>query len=555
MSKALDKWFDFLKDRPLPALAPVGIRIQQQLNRLSSSQQDFAELLFLDPGMAVELFRTIARLPKAREPILTLGHAISMVGLKPLQVAALRMPSIERLPKEAHEGMRLCYSRAIHAAYYARCWALRLGLQQPEEIGLAALVDECGEMSLWANAPQQMLAINQRRAKGYTTDDAALQVLGTELNRLSLALANHWALPPLVAESLERNVYEVRPLCAQLASHFARTTDTSWVNHKSALLVELCSDFLGMSEDGFVGFSHQLAAELAREGWYVGVPMTINNLPMVAGEGSILPGSQARPAAQKPKQPEARPLASTGGKQAAKAASKPQAEPLSTGQKADAPEQPIPQPASEPSISATPSGQGMVLEELGLNEKLDRPAAEATEPTETTQAKPPAPDPGTPETAGFLQAGAMKLLIHLNKHLKLPRCLFARLCPDATLRVEVQAGVNQAPLRAFHYSTNNRLFEALLKQPQAVWIKAANRDRYQQLLPVTSQGIWSNADIFLMSVFCHGQPLGLVYVDANGHNLDQASYNAFKLRVQRFSQLLEEHNLCPTPASNTKKEP
>lgn len=539
MSKALAKWFDFLKDRPLPALAPVGLRIQQQLNRLSSSQQDFAELLFLDPGMAVELFRTIARSPKSREPILTLNHAISMVGLKPLQVAALRMPSIDRLPQEAHEGMRLCYSRAVHAAYYARCWALRLGLHLPEEIGLAALVDECGEMSLWANAPQQMLAINERRAKGYTTDDAAFQVLGTSLNRLSLALAGHWALPPLVAESLDRNVYEMRPLCAQLASHFARTTDTSWVNHKSALLVELCSDFLDMSEDAFLAFVHQLAAELAREAWFSGVPMTINNLPMVMGDADIQSQIETQPQSQPlPKQaPEMEPVVQT----APVAVKRPEPKPAF---------QPRPE-AIEPSQSAPAAleSESLILEELGLDEKLEQHKAE------TSQSEPATSAMSKAEAKAFLFTGVMKLLIHLNKHLHLPRCLFAALHQDGTLRVQAQTGINQAPLKAFHYSINNRLFAALLKKPLAVWIKADNRAQYQPLFPVTSQGIWSQGDIFLMSVFCHERPIGLVYVDANGQNLDQASYNAFKIRVQRFVLLLEEHNLCPLSAGPIRQAP
>lgn len=529
MSKALDTWFDFLKDRPLPALAPVGLRIQQQLNRLTSSQHDFAELLFFDPGLSIELLRTIARLPKAREPILTLSHAISMVGLKPLQMASLRMPSIERLPEVAWGGMRLCYSRAIHAAYYGRCWALHLGLPLPEEIGLAALIDECAEMALWANAPQQMLAINERRTKGYTTDDAAFQVLGTSLNRLSMALADYWLLPPLTLESLDRNVYEARPLCAQLASHFARTTDNGWINHKSALLTELCSDFLGMFEDDFLAFTHQLAAELARDAWFTGLPMMIHNLPMVPVDAQRLPNAAPTPETSK----------SDGllGQKTLPAASKP----TTTA--------PAAQPAAAPLAAAAIEP---TLEQLDPHERIGAPVGPAkAAPAPPVAVAPTAPvkaldsRQNSPETRAFLHTGVMKLLIHLNKHLGLPRCLFARLHSDATLRVEAQMGTNQAPLKAFHYSTNNRLFDALLRKPLAVWINPGNRAQYQPLLPITSQGIWSDADIFLMSVFCHGLPLGIIYVDANGQNLDQASYNGFKLRVQRFAKLLEEHDLCP----------
>lgn len=285
MPRAIEKWFDFLKDRPIPALASVATRIQQLLNRPNTSHQEMASALMFAPGMSIELFRVIRRLPHPpKVPIQGLSHAVAMVGMEPLQQAALRTPSIDRTPREAQPGLRLCYSRAIQSSYFAEGWARIMRLPHPDEIALAALVDECAEMGLWANAPQQMLAINALRDTGSTTDDAAIQVLGASLRDLSLALAEYWALPPLAIESLGHNVYTPRPLCVVLACAFARTIDTSWVNVKSDMLLELIHEYLDLSPDQTLAMVHQQAAEIARAAHFTGLPMTIHHLPMIPEE-------------------------------------------------------------------------------------------------------------------------------------------------------------------------------------------------------------------------------------------------------------------------------
>ncbi len=282
MSKHLDHWFEQLKERPIPALEPVTRRIHELLNRENTSNHDFGRLLFFAPGLSIEIFRSIRRLPEQpKVPIWGLSHAVGILGHQPLLHALQRTPNIHRLSSAAQTGLKLCYSRAIHASHYAQYWAKHMKLHQIEEIALAALMDECGEMALWANSPKHMVAINRLRQQGATTDDAAMQILGTSIRELSRRLAEYWRLPPLVSDALNNDIYAPRPLCVTLATTFARTVDVTWVNPKSELVLELAREFLDLSPDQMLALVHQEAAEIARQMAFTKLPLSILNLPMI----------------------------------------------------------------------------------------------------------------------------------------------------------------------------------------------------------------------------------------------------------------------------------
>jgi hypothetical protein len=282
MSRPVDQWFEQLKGRPIPALDPVVNRIRDLLKQPYVSNADFGRLLYFAPGLSIEVFRSILRLPEQpKVPIQGISHAVGMLGHNPLFQAIQRTPSINRLPKVAQTGLKLCYSRAIHASHYAEYWAERMKLPHIEEITLAALMDECGEMALWANSPKHMLAINQLRDKGATTDDAALQVLGTSIREISRRLAEYWRLPPLVADALNNDIYAPRPLCVTLATTFARTVDVSWVNPKSELVLELVREYLDLTPDQMLALAHEEAAQIGRAMHFTGLPLSILNLPMM----------------------------------------------------------------------------------------------------------------------------------------------------------------------------------------------------------------------------------------------------------------------------------
>ncbi|GGP28140.1 HDOD domain-containing protein [Silvimonas amylolytica] len=124
---------------------------------------------------------------------------------------------------EDEEGLLLSESRCARAGVLARQWAGWRADISPEEVALAALLAEMGEMLLWHFAPEIPLAVQDEMASGRATRtlQAQQQVAGFAFKTLSLSLAAAWHLPPLIA-MLIKGVDNIRANIARIANDTAR---------------------------------------------------------------------------------------------------------------------------------------------------------------------------------------------------------------------------------------------------------------------------------------------------------------------------------------------
>ncbi len=128
---------------------------------------------------------------------------------------------------EAEEGLHLSESRCATASVYARHWAAWRADISPEEVALAALLAEMGEMLLWHFAPEIPRAVQEelRSGRALRTLQAQQQVAGFSFKTLSLSLAAAWHLPPLIA-MLIKGVDNIRAHIARIANDTARHLQT-----------------------------------------------------------------------------------------------------------------------------------------------------------------------------------------------------------------------------------------------------------------------------------------------------------------------------------------
>jgi HD-like signal output (HDOD) protein len=276
MSNALRKWTKTLGNHPLPAMTPSSERVAELLERPNTTNTDLQQAIDLDPGFALAIFRSITTATNIeQEPPHTLSHAISLLGL----------PSVGRIMKGltillgtkhvAYEGLIHCYSRAIHAAHYAREWGRQRGDTNPEEMWLAALFYSCGEMALWAHAEDKMSEIESLAAKGRDYNSAAVSVLGFSFNQLSHALATEWRLPTLTTAALESCwPQQPRTLEVVLATSLARYSEQSWDSAPCQDVIEHLAQSKGESVDHITSSMHQMSVDTAREMEALPLPLT-----------------------------------------------------------------------------------------------------------------------------------------------------------------------------------------------------------------------------------------------------------------------------------------
>ncbi len=281
MPKTLGEWIQFLGKRPLPAMAASKVRVIRLLNSSSATNTDLQRIIGRDPGFSLDLFRHYAGAAGSpKEAPGSLAHAISLLGQTSLSNLLQRLPVLEQIPEgRVRTGLAHCYSRAFHASHYAHRWGLDREDSNPDELGLAALLFNCGEMALRTHAIEEMDRIEARVAAGADYASGSRAVLGFTLQQLGMALAELWRLPPLVASALSEGwPLQTRPQKVVLATALARETERDWGSAETRDLTDLLAEILLISPDHAGARLHSLAAETARDILALPLPLTAASL-------------------------------------------------------------------------------------------------------------------------------------------------------------------------------------------------------------------------------------------------------------------------------------
>jgi HD-like signal output (HDOD) protein len=219
----MEQWVAFLKDKAIPVLPETPARLATIGERLANdvAPKDVVAIVLEDPYLALKLLlraeghrsRTLGR-----ETTTALG-AVLQTGIDGLSRVAADAPPADT----SRTGLSDCVARAIAAARLARAWASLRSDISSEEVALAALLSEAGELLLWHFAPELPgKAIDELRSgRALRSLQAQQQAVGFSFKQLSLALVDAWTLPSLIAQ-LIRGADTPRANIARLAGDTAR---------------------------------------------------------------------------------------------------------------------------------------------------------------------------------------------------------------------------------------------------------------------------------------------------------------------------------------------
>jgi HD-like signal output (HDOD) protein len=601
MPASLKEWVSRLENHIPPAMPLTVQRVRELMQHANTTHADYQSVVARDPGFALALYRYLANLPRPpREPITHLAHAISLAGLAPLQAASESVPLLESSADPVRwSGLQRGYSRAAHAACYAFDLGSRRGDANPDELMLAALLNQCGELALWSQAPERMLAIEQCIADGAERDPAAIAELGFTLQELSGALADAWSLPPLVGQAQPfAGAFQPRSLGIMLATELARSSETSWCSDETLGLVEVSAEYCGLQLEAMLVQVHRSAVDVAHRLHGLPLPVTASELlmlpccltaevapasddakPVGQPQESRLPDRTEAPSPSIPKEagtvtvepipkrqpqrsrtPDKREAPSNSVREEAVAAASDQA-PGPVSRTTDRPA------ALAPATTVNEKSGG---DDAALQKKVT-PRRQVEQPTVTTGVNPNSPVPAdadqgapplpkqsddalppvkiSPRQAPIdraeqvlddkkLQREMTQLFRQLRADAGVERVVFAMTTSDRkSLRARFVIGADkEAPLRRFQVDLGQRsLFSAMLSKAQSFWFNADNRDKYRPAIPQSLQQAIDMQGFFASSIHFDGRPIGLIYADSSAP-LDQAQFDRFR----RACQLLQK---------------
>jgi HD-like signal output (HDOD) protein len=219
----VEQWVAFLKDKEIPVLP----RTRQTLLTFSEERQEtvapkeLANIVFSDPYLALKLLR---RAEGHRSS--TLGHETTTALATVLQTgldAMLRTVNTSVLASDLLQGQNNCEWEAVLAANIARRWAAARADISAEEVAMAALLGESGELLLWHFAPElpQHALAELHAGRAQRTMQAQQQTCGFSFKVLTMALTEAWQLPHLIV-LLIKGADNLRANIARLATDTAR---------------------------------------------------------------------------------------------------------------------------------------------------------------------------------------------------------------------------------------------------------------------------------------------------------------------------------------------
>lgn len=219
----VDQWAAYLTNQVVPCM-PRSKRMLRALEETQGEELSAADLTSLvigDPFLCLRLLREAEKRRTHR-----LGHdtttplgAVMQLGVKMFRNLLLDSPEAD----PQRPGLAACDARAVTASQIAQMWGKARADIAPEEVAMAALLAEIGELLLWHFAPELPLAAQEALERGRAPRSALAQDMacGFRFRDLSLKCATGWGLPQLLIQ-LIRGMDSVRANLCKLYLDTAR---------------------------------------------------------------------------------------------------------------------------------------------------------------------------------------------------------------------------------------------------------------------------------------------------------------------------------------------
>lgn len=530
-----------LAKRPLPAMAVTIQRVKYLLEDPITSNQDLQKVIGLDPGFTMDIYRTYgASQADKRGPATDVAHAISMLGPLPVKIAAKNLPTLDKtLPDAAKSGIYQVYSRAIHAAIYAKAIGEMRGDNNIDEMGLAALLHNCGEMALWAYAGKPMLEIFKLVQKGADYGSATHSVLGFSMKQLNAALAEKWHLSPLITETTDHTWFgKSRSMAVQIACSIARESANGWNSSEVEDLIELLGSYIQHNKAKTTAFIHSLAAQTDRQ--LFGLPLPASAFNMLRQPPVTIITEKKKPKQGTfeitPQKRKKRPMR------------------IEIEQVEKRPKKKKDVASLTELLKQMPKEQKREPKPIQTSKPVSKPAAKKPEPIKRSISTPARPVPikktaepqaTAPKAVEKAKAPANwkpildKYMRKMRNDIGLKRIMFAMVSDANYAKVSELVGANGDPgLNNFMVNIQEEnLFKLLLSKQQGFWLKDSNKEKFLPMIPEASLYAIDQNGFFCMSLFVRGRPIGLIYADGN-FVLNAESYADFKQLCAELSLTL-----------------
>lgn len=235
----IEAWVQYFEDAEIPVLRHTAHQLDELRPKADTvNARKLAGIILDDPLMTMRVLRHIERHRGKRQAtdITTIERALMMIGIYPFFEAYKDLPILENQLKghpKAMLGLLKVIARARHASAWARDWAVIRHDLDVDEITVAALLHDVGEILMWCFAPTLAIKVKERQTTDRSLRSVVVQAeeYGVPLYQIKLALAERWHLPKLIVALMNpENAESPRVQTVKLAVDLARHSANGWTD-------------------------------------------------------------------------------------------------------------------------------------------------------------------------------------------------------------------------------------------------------------------------------------------------------------------------------------
>ncbi|AYC32847.1 HDOD domain-containing protein [Pseudomonas cavernae] len=253
-SHGLQAWIERLSQAELPALAAVVQDLQRLAQPDNTSVQQLAEVLLRDAALTSKVLRVANSVyyNPSQEPIRTISRAIVLIGFEQVRLIGLSVSLIDHLlARQPREQLQELLARAFHAAVQARSIAGYVLSKHQEEVFIAALLNQLGELAFWGSAGEQADELASVLAQpGIEVEKTVREVLGISFRQLTLGLVKSWNLGELASLAHTRaSQHDPAVQAVRLGVQISEAALDGWDSPAIDSLVGQLAAFIGVTPE------------------------------------------------------------------------------------------------------------------------------------------------------------------------------------------------------------------------------------------------------------------------------------------------------------------
>ena len=181
------------------------IKIQSLMKDDASSMDDFARVVKFDPTLSAQLLKIVnSPMYNFRNPVDSISRAVKILGTKSVYDLAIGYgvsAAFTDMDKHTIDLDRY-WEYSVRTALFAKYWAEKLSLHEPERFFTAGLLHNIGELVVVRKTPEIALACSRFRTDQQPWEKQ-IEVMGYTYKDVTETLLKVWEIPAGIIECIK----------------------------------------------------------------------------------------------------------------------------------------------------------------------------------------------------------------------------------------------------------------------------------------------------------------------------------------------------------------